>query len=226
GEETFQGRLLFDYGSGGVQDPIPGRGVWLPGERTFLLRDPDAERAAKEQLRASGIRPSDGTGVWTVPAKSMPRAVRGLLQSGWHVEADGKAFRRASATRVDVTSGIDWFELRGEIDYGGAIAKLPDLLAALRRGDTMVRLGDGSFGLLPEEWIARFAPLANLGTREEDHLRFRSNQAGLLDVLLAAQPDVRVDEIFDRARTRLREFGGVRAAPQPEGFVGQLRDYQ
>src|SRR5262249_30761894 len=74
GQETFQGRLLFDYGSGWVQDPIPGRGVWLPGERTFLLRDPDAERAAKEQLRASGIRPSDGTGVWTVPAKSMPRA--------------------------------------------------------------------------------------------------------------------------------------------------------
>src|SRR5262245_37833772 len=64
-------------------------------------------------------------------------------------------------------------------DYGGASASLPELLAALRRGDTMVRLGDGSFGLLPEEWLERFAPLANLGSAETDHLRFRNNQAGL-----------------------------------------------
>jgi superfamily II DNA or RNA helicase len=226
GEETFQGRLLFDYGSGWVQDPIPGRGVWLPAERVFLLRDSDAERSAREQLRSSGLRGGDGTGAWVVQAKSMPRAVRELLQAGWHVEADGKAFRRATGTRVDVTSGIDWFELRGEIDYGGATAKLPELLAALRRGDTMVRLDDGSFGMLPEEWVSRFAPLANLGSREEDHMRFRSNQAGLLDALLAAQPEVHVDEIFERARTRLRSFSGVKAVPQPPGFQGQLRDYQ
>jgi SNF2-related domain/Helicase conserved C-terminal domain len=226
GEDSFQGRLLMDYGSGWVQDPIPGRGVWLPAERVFLQRDPAAERAARDQLRAAGLRGGSGGTPWSISAKIMPRAVRELLQAGWHVEADGKAFRRASGTRVDVTSGIDWFELRGEIDYGGATAKLPDLLAALRRGETMVRLGDGSFGLLPEEWLARFAPLANLGTREEDHLRFRTNQAGLLDALLAAQPEVHVDEVFDRARTRLREFSGVTAAPQPEGFQGQLRDYQ
>src|SRR5438309_545439 len=96
----------------------------------------------------------------------------------------------------------------------------------MRRGDPMVPLSDGGFGMEREEWLARFAPLANLGSREDDHLRFRQNQAGLLDALLAAQPEVRVDEVFERARQRLRDFGGVQAAPQPEGFSGQLRDYQ
>jgi len=128
---------------------------------------------------------------------------------------------------VDVRSGIDWFELHAEVDYGeGAKATLPQLLAALRRGDTMVPLGDGSFGLLPEEWLERFAPLAGLGAKQDDHLRFGRNQAGLLDALLAAQPEVRFDEVFERARERLRSFQGVKHAPQPEGFVGQLRDYQ
>ena len=224
GEEQFTGKVLFDYGAGWVAEPIPGRGVWMPAERVFLLRDPKAEEAAHDQLRAAGLRPS--AAYWVVNPKTMPRAIRQLLQAGWHVEADGKAFRRATHTRVEVSSGIDWFELRGEVDYGGATAKLPDLLAALRRGDTMVRLGDGSFGMLPEEWLTRFAPIANLGTREEDHLRFRQNQAGLLDALLAAQPEVHVDEIFERARQRLRDFHGVAAAPQPEGFRGVLRDYQ
>ncbi len=142
------------------------------------------------------------------------------------MEAEGKAFRRPGATKVDVRSGIDWFELYGEVDYEGQTASLPALLAALRRGDTMVKLGDGTFGLLPEEWLERFAPLAGLGTKEEDHLRFRRNQAGLLDALLAAQPEVHVDEIFERMRERLRTFQGVKTAEQPPGFVGQLRDYQ
>ena len=44
--------------------------------------------------------------------------------------------------------------------------------------------------------------------------------------MLAAQPEVRVDEVFARVRERIRTFGGVHAAPQPDGFVGQLRDYQ
>ena len=48
----------------------------------------------------------------------------------------------------------------------------------------------------------------------------------MLDALLAAQPEVRVDEAFERVRQGLRRFQGVRAPAQPEGFTGQLRDYQ
>jgi SNF2 family DNA or RNA helicase len=156
----------------------------------------------------------------------MPRAIRELLRAGWHVEAEGKVFRKPGSKRIEVRSGIDWFELHGEVDYDGLPASLPQLLAALRRGDGIVQLGDGTLGMLPEEWLAGFAPLAGLGTTEEDHLRFRRNQAGLLDALLAAQPGVRVDEMFARVREKMRGFQGVKAAEQPEGFVGQLRDYQ
>ena len=66
-----------------------------------------------------------------------------------------------------------------------------------------------------EEWLERFAPLAGLGTKEEDHLRFKRNQAGLLDALLAAQPEVHVDELFERVRERMRTFTGVKVAAQP-----------
>lgn len=90
----------------------------------------------------------------------------------------------------------------------------------------MVRLGDGTYGMLPEEWLARVAPLAGMGEAEEGHIRFRRSQAGLLDALLATQPEARFDETFRRLRDELRSFQGVAAADQPAGFVGQLRDYQ
>jgi len=232
GEESFQALLLLDYGQGWMEDGSTGSGVWLREERVFVVRDVAAECGARNTLRDLGLRQVDIRTAnaervpWRLAVKPMPRVVRELLQFGWHVEAEGKAFRRAGSARVDVSSGIDWFELRAEVDYGDATVSLPVLLEALRRGDTMVPLGDGSFGLLPEEWLQRFAPLAGLGTKQEGHLCFRRNQAGLLDALLAAQAEVRVDEMFDRVRQGLRSFQGVRAVAQPKGFVGQLRDYQ
>lgn len=41
-----------------------------------------------------------------------------------------------------------------------------------------------------------------------------------------AQPEVQVDEVFESVRLGLRGFRGVRTPAQPEGFTGQLRDYQ
>lgn len=227
GADHFQAHLLFDYGRGWMED-VPGRrGVWHAEDRVYVVRDAEAENVARETLKDLGLRPSsDGRAPWRMTPKSMPRTVRELILAGWHVEAEGKVFRRPGAMRVDVRSGIDWFELHGEVDYGESTANLPQLLAAVRRGDGIVALGDGTFGLLPEEWLARFAPLAGLGGKEEDHLRFQRNQAGLLDALLAAQPEVAFDETFAQVRERMASFQGVQALEQPEGFVGKLRDYQ
>ncbi len=226
GEAIFEAELLIDYGRGWSQESS-AHGFWFAEERVWVVRDREAEEAAHARLRDLGLGPDRGPGrPRELSAKSMPRVVRELIQAGWHVEADGKSFREPGAARVDVSSGIDWFELRAEVDYGGEAVKLPKLLAALRRGDCMVPLSDGGFGLLPEEWLRRFAPLAGLGTAHSGHLRFRHNQASLLDALLAAQPEVHVDEAFERARQRLRDFAGIQPAPQPEGFSGQLRGYQ
>jgi hypothetical protein len=152
GEEYFRAVLLLDYGRGWAEAASAGRGLWLPEERVYLVRDAEAEGAAREKLKELGLRPSgDDSAAWRLGLKSLPKVVRVLIHDGWHVEAEGKAFRRPGTTRVDVRSGIDWFELHGEVDYDGQTATLPQLLAAVRRGDTMVRLGDGTFGLLPEE---------------------------------------------------------------------------
>ena len=74
--------------------------------------------------------------------------------------------------------------------------------------------------------LRRIGPLAGMGEPERGHVRFRQSQAGLLDALVAAQPETRCDETFARVREELRRFHSVEPAAQPAGFVGQLRDYQ
>jgi superfamily II DNA or RNA helicase len=223
------GDLSFEYDDHVVPARSPGRGVFEPDGRRLLLRDPAAERSFAARLEEVGFhrRTDYRQGeILELLARNLPKAARVLLHEGWRVEAQGKLYRQAGDFRIEVTSGIDWFELHGGVTFGGQEVPLPTLLAALRRGEDLVPLGDGSFGLLPEEWLRKYVTLAGVGTPEGDHLRFRRTQVGLLDVLLAEQPEARFDEQFERAREQLRQFQGVAPADPTAGFQGQLRGYQ
>ena len=155
------------------------------------------------------------------------RAVRTLVAEGWHVEAEGAAFRTAQAMRLQVKSGIDWFELHGDLDFGeGRSVPLTDLLAALKRGEGTIRLDDGTRGMVPEEWLRRYTRIAGFGEVEGEHIRYRPSQTALLDALLETQPAVDVDEAFARARAAMKSFSGVSQMTVPASFAGTLREYQ
>jgi superfamily II DNA or RNA helicase len=231
GSGKLQGELSFDYDGRTVSAEDPARGFFNAEERCFARRDAEAEKTAAALLSGLGLRrrPPDywhSSPGWELAPTKLPRVVRALVDAGWHIEAEGKVFRRPGAFRIEVSTGVDWFELHGGVEYGETSAKLPELLEALRRGENMVRLGDGTYGVLPEEWLERFQMIARAGTPEEGHLKFRASQAGLLDALLATQPEARCDEAFARLREELRGFQGVEAPRQPAGFVGSLREYQ
>lgn len=230
GSDRLLGELEFDY-SGAL---IPaGRTTPLAVSTELALvirRDPQAEAQADILLFELGFReskdPRVDPGTMELPPKRMAQVTRDLVQAGWRVEAEGKLIRPAGEFKLAVTTGIDWFELGGQVDYGGQSLSLPDLLAAARRGDSMVTLGDGSMGMLPEEWLKKYGLLTELGTSEDGNLRFGQAQAGLLDALLAAQPEIRVDEAFQKVRQSLHKFEGVQPMDAPAGFHGELRPYQ
>ncbi|HTS64589.1 MAG TPA: SNF2-related protein [Candidatus Acidoferrales bacterium] len=231
GASKLRAHLSFDYEGHAVASTDASSGLYDSETRRFLRRDAVAEQAAKDLLASLNVKFQPGNyyqrdPCWEIAPTKLPRVVHALVEAGWHLEAEGKIFRRPGSFRMEVSSGVDWFELHGEVSYGETAAQLPELLAALRRGDNMVRLDDGTYGMLPEEWLARIGALAGMGTAHEGHVRFRRSQAGLLDALLATQPEARCDETFARLRDEMRAFDGIAAAEQPEGFVGRLRDYQ
>src|SRR6185295_4935004 len=229
--DRLAAELVFEY-EGTLVDPAsPRRIVRLAGTQRAVRRDLDSERRAFDTLLEHGARNDwsvyTGRRALQLPSSLLPRTVRQLLGEGWHVEAAGQVYRRPSAPpALQVASGIDWFELRGDVAYDDQQASLPALLAALDRGESFVTLGDGTIGLLPDDWLAKHALIARLGSRDGTHLRFKTSQVGLLDSLLAAQPDASWDDTFARARADLLAFDGIRPAEPPATFVGTLRGYQ
>ena len=230
GGDRLEGEVLFRYGE--IQVPA---GATAPLARAadatrVVRRDLGAERDLVQALDRAGFRHDwsqlRDRPTWTLAASQLPRAARLLVADGWQVEAGGLRYRQPGRVSMHVSSGIDWFDLTGHVDYDGVHLPLPALLAAARRGDGFVALGDGTMGLLPDEWLKQQGLLARLGTAEGDALRFRASQAALLDALLAALPEATCDDLFTRTRRELQTFTGIAAADPPAGFTGALRGYQ
>jgi hypothetical protein len=200
-------------------------------KRELIRRDGIAESAFAARAAELGIKSAryyyggDNTCL-EISKKKFPPAVRTLIAEGWRIEADGKLYRQAGSFQFNVASGIDWFELEGKVDFEGQSLPLPRILAALRHKDTMVQLDDGSFGMLPEEWLKKYAVLAAVGQAAGDNLKFTRAQVGLLDALLEAQPQATFDETFRKARDQFRSFAGIEPSEASEDFHGELRGYQ
>ncbi len=228
GRDFVTGELFFDYDGSAVAAHLSQANVYQKAERRVIERDTEAETAAKARLAELGFRDSPRLtdGSLELAAERVPKIVRTLTQEGWRVEAEGKLYRNAGAVRLEVNSGVDWFDLQGSAAFGDTVVSLPKLLRAIKQGETTVRLDDGSFGIIPEEWLAKYRLLAGLGDIDTDRLRFTRPQAGLLDILLADEPEVRVDAMFERVRDELQGFAGVHAADAAPKFRGVLRDYQ
>ena len=230
GSDSLIAELEFDYDGARVSAFPPGRMAVQTEQRRAIRRDVRAETKAKERLDELGFRETKDfrvePGTMEVAAKKVPAATRDLVLDGWRVEAEGILYRTAGDFKLAVATGIDWFELSGQVDFGGQSLSLPDVLAAARRGETMIALDDGSMGMLPEDWLKKYGLLADLGSANADGLRFGKAQAGLLDALLAAQPGSKCDVAFTKVRKELHAFEGVAPLEAPPNFQGELRPYQ
>jgi SNF2 family DNA or RNA helicase len=220
----------FNYDGRLVHASTPASGLFDSSARVLLRRDLAREEAYLQELNAAGAKPEadlrEPDSHHHIAAKKLPKAIRELIGTGWHIELEGRAFRQPISQRAELTSGFDWFELRAAVDYGPASAQLPELLKAIQQKSTLVELSDGSWGMIPEELFEQYGALLETGEIQKDHVRYTRSQTALLDALLASRPAVSLDQRFVELRERLRAFQGIAPATQPAGFRGELRSYQ
>jgi len=228
--DSLNAEVIFDY----MGLPVSGSSArWAVVQREnsrCIIRDRSFEGQCWERLRQTGFRRRLGDLKQTVNVeiarRDLGRAVRELVEGGWNVFADGSKVRQAGGLRFRVSSDTDWFDVHTEVDFEGRSVSFPELLRSLERGDSTVRLDDGSLGILPEEWLEQIGMISGLGTTTEDGLRFSTSQAALLDALLASQETVEIDAGFERMLERFRNFSGLEQVEVPATFVGELRGYQ
>lgn len=228
--DRLKAEVLFDYDSVTIRASSSQWAIVQRSASRCLVRDKQREAVAWSQLMDVGFRrlldQKRGAHDAEIAARDLAPAARRLMADGWQVRADGKQVRQATDLKFQIKSGIDWFELHGDVNFDGARVTFPELLASLARGDGTIVLDDGSLGILPEEWLEKYGLLAGLGVTDGDHLRFGTVQVSIIDALLSNKESVDFDSRFLETRERLASFDGIKTEHEPGTFQGELRPYQ
>ena len=242
---TLRADLRFGYGeyeSLADRDPAPVSTVDNPGSWTLtrIHRQPEREADfyqlltdAKYGLKRAGSRFPYGTfeiRAHTHPFDFLMHSIPALTEAGFEIFGDkeslGKVNPNTPTIRLNITSGIDWFELDAVAMYGDQEVKLREIRKALRKGDKYIKLADGSIGQIPEQWLERYKHLFNMAEDTDSGMRISDLQLSLVDELLEDAGQSNISAEFFEKRERLKGFKDIKPQPIPQGFTGELRPYQ
>lgn len=113
---------------------------------------------------------------------------------------------------LEVETESDWFDLKGEIVVGKYRFPFLALTKYIRDNNRFFPLPDGTYFLIPEEWLNRYKQVVDFGKKDGDKLRITKSQYTLLEGLgMPESPDLQVE--------------AVDYAPSPL-LKAQLRPYQ
>ena len=231
-ESAFlQGDLEFNYAGNYISTSFQGEKLVDVKKREMIRRNVDEESKIKDQFRSLNpqapigrMQDIDTDGIFH--EREFLPLVEKALSFGWEVVAHAKNVRLAKDFNISVTSGIDWFDVNAEFNFDGFTESLPQLIAAIKSGQRLVQLGDGTFGMLPESWLKKFGPIAEMGLATESGFRLNKVQALFLSASLEENDKFKADRKFNSLKTILDDFKDAKAADPGSAFKGRLRAYQ
>ncbi len=134
--------------------------------------------------------------------------------------------RNIPTIAFQVSSGIDWFDVKAVVNFGEIEVSLKDIRRILRKKEHFIKLQDGTIGAIPDEWLERYKHLFSLGNETDDGIRLARHHIGLLDQVLDGNQSFVSDADYLSYRQKLLNFSGIAPIPLPDNFIGTLRPYQ
>lgn len=128
---------------------------------------------------------------------------------------------------VNLKSNTDWFDIEIEVSFGNQKASLKELQKSFIKKTNYVTLGDGTLGILPEEWMKKFSGYFKTGEIKKNGIQISNFQFGIIDELyeeMESKPKFLV-ELYEKKK-RLQNISNIEEIAIPKGIKAKLRDYQ
>ena len=130
------------------------------------------------------------------------------------------------STHIHVSSGMDWFDAKVEIGFGAQRVGIAEIKKALGSKQSFVQLGDGTLGILPDEWLKKYALLFKVGEGKTDKLRLSKYHMSVIDELYENRNVEELSFELDEKYERLQEFKNIPEIKAPAHLNDILRPYQ
>jgi SNF2 family DNA or RNA helicase len=128
---------------------------------------------------------------------------------------------------INVISGIDWFNTALSVGFGKQKASLKQLHKSLRNKSKFVQLDDGTMGILPDEWIRKFAEFFESGEIEDEWIKTPKNN--FADISRMYNDEMLTQEVKEELalyESKFSHFETIEEVAVPVELQATLRDYQ
>ncbi len=131
------------------------------------------------------------------------------------------------SVQTSVKSGIDWFEIHAKVKFGEQEVGLKEIQKAVLNKNRYVKLGDGTLGIMPEDWMEQFGSYFRSGEVKNDVIRTHHTNFKMIDELF--EKEVLSQEVIlqlDSYREKINSFQSIKTTKVPKKLTATLRDYQ
>lgn len=168
-----------------------------------------------------------------------------FLESGWFLDAfeqwrkneysilgfnqlrDNRMNAHKMSVQTSVNSGIDWFEIHAKVSFGDQVASLKEVQKAVVNKTRYVKLGNGTLGIMPAEWIDKFGSYFRSGTIKDDFIKTHHANFQMIDDLF--EKEILSEEVIlklEDYQEKLSDFESIAKTKVPQKLNATLRDYQ
>ncbi|HEX8460924.1 MAG TPA: DEAD/DEAH box helicase, partial [Segetibacter sp.] len=128
---------------------------------------------------------------------------------------------------IHVTSGTNWFNTEITAGFGKKKASLKQLQQAVRNKNKYVHLDDGTIGILPQEWVEKFAAYFNAAEILDDKLFTpKINFTEVSQLYEAEELDLKVKRELKEFAALAENFDSIKTVEVPHELNATLREYQ
>jgi SNF2 family DNA or RNA helicase len=127
---------------------------------------------------------------------------------------------------IKASSGVDWFDLKIQVTFGDQVVSLKDIRKAIFNKQHYVKLGDGTLGILPQDWLEKYANVLKIGQLDGDKLKLSDRQFSLIEEMYQEIDNHTVLQKHYEKKQRLKQFENIKDIELPKETVADLRDYQ
>ncbi|MFN4286156.1 MAG: SNF2-related protein [Lacibacter sp.] len=145
---------------------------------------------------------------------------------GWEVLRNFRFNTAKPKTQIYISSGVDWFDAKVQVLFGDQQVSIAEVKKALQNKQSFVPLPDGTLGVLPDEWIRKYALLFRMGENRQNQLRLSKYHISVIDELYEHRDETELQIELEEKYERLREFKRIRKVAPPANLQPILRPYQ
>jgi SNF2 family DNA or RNA helicase len=151
----------------------------------------------------------------------------GIAIMGFNTLTKNRLNPNRAKISVHVASGINWFNTTANVRFGSQKVTLKHLHKAAKNRNKYVELGDGTLGILPEEWIEKFAKFFEAGEIAGEMIQ--TPKISFISVAEMYDADALAQDVKEQIKffeSAFASFDTIKPIKVPKSLKAKLRKYQ